>query len=480
MIGLAVSQMEASSRPPRRFGSPLASINVGRVELLARGRWHRPPPTSRGTRVVAVGSVGGRVGQSTVTAHLAIATANLGAQVIAVDLDGQAPALSRLLGVEPAVVGWRALLDREIQALEPALTRTSARNLHLLSAGAPREGARPEAPFRLDAAHRRLLIQQLRAQEVDIIILDLGPQSPDDLADFFALSELGLAVTTRERQALATWLAVLAQIAPSPVNAGADARPGPRFRARLVGNQARGPEDFEAFHAFSRLVHAELSLQIPVIGCVRTQERLSATDGPPTTPARPGTFDGNAHTFLRMGELLLHEDCAPRAGAPPAREPAAAPQPPRPPASISVEPREIAEAELRLSNNLEKHRRKKARIDVDWAATLEVDGRRVAVRVVDVSLSGAALELVSTVAPGAEGILTLDQLPGQPDIPVMVKSLRPEIGRAGVAFMGAEAMRRALVATAEEQRSPISAVVIEDDFEEEEPTQPLRAPSRLA
>lgn len=476
MISLAFPQMEASSRAPRRFGSPLASISVGRVELLARGRWHRPPPTSRGTRVIAVGSVGGRVGQSTVAAHLAIATANLGSQVIAVDLDGQAPALSRLLGVERAAVGWRALLDQEIQALDPALTRTSVRNLHLLNAGAPRAGEAPDAPCKLDADHRRTLIQQLRAQEVDVIILDLGPQSPDDLADFFALSDLGLAVTTRERQALATWLAVLAQIAPRPADAEAAARPGPRFRARLVGNQARAPEDFEAFHAFSRLVHAELALQLPVIGCVRAQERLSAAEGPPP-PARPGTFDGNAHTFLRMGELLLHEECARPGGASPTPEPAAARKAPRPPSSI--EPRAIAEAELLLSNNLERYRRKRLRIDVDWAATLEVSGRRIAVRVVDVSLSGAALELVSTLAPGAEGTLTLDQLPGQPDIQVMVKSLRPEIGRAGVAFLGAETMRRALVATAEEQRSPINEVAIEDDFEEEEPTQSLRAPSGL-
>src|SRR6266700_5365703 len=111
------SSMEATIRSPRRSGAALSSFSVGRVELLARGRWHRPPPVRRGTRVVAVGAAGIGIGQTTVAAHLAMATANLGAQVVAVDLAPAASApsrtLSHLLAIEPPRLGWHALLDQE-------------------------------------------------------------------------------------------------------------------------------------------------------------------------------------------------------------------------------------------------------------------------------------------------------------------------------------------------------------------------------
>jgi len=410
-----------------------------------------------------------------VAAELAAATANLGAQVIAVDLDRQSPALSRRLCVERAPVGWRALLDREIQNLDLALTRTSVRNLQLLTPGAPRAGEPPDQALTLDAAQRRLLIQQLRAQEVDVVILDLGPQSPEALADFFALAELGLAVTSHERAALATWLAFLARGARRPAQAATEGGRARGFRARLVGNQARAAEDFEAIHAFSRLVHAELSIDLPVIGCVRMQERLSAVEGAPPASAQPRTFDGNAQTFLRMGELLLHENGAPAGDRPAGGDAESAPDRPDPPSSL--ERREIAQAQELLSIHLDRHRRKKLRVEVDWAATLVVGTRRIAVRVVDVSLSGAALEIASALAPGTRATLILDQLRDQPDIAVMVKSQRPEIGRAGVAFIGAETLRRTLLATAEDQRSPAAEGDEGDnEFEEEVPTQPLRAP----
>ncbi|HET6149557.1 MAG TPA: P-loop NTPase [Polyangia bacterium] len=454
---------------------------MGRVELLARGRWHRPPPTSRGTRVIAVGSAGDRVGQSTVAAQLAIATANLGAQVIAVDLDRRTPALAHLLGVEQATTGWRALLDQAVSTLDSALTRAPVRNLQMLAEGAARDQSSPDANRPLGPRQRRVLIQQLRALGADLVILDLGAQSPDDLADWFSLSELGLVVTSPERSAMAAWLAFFARVVsrqarPAPAS-GAASPPLPSFRARVIGNQASAPEDAELFHAFSRLLRSELSLDIPVIGYVQMQERLGTTASAHPAPGRPGsTFDGNAQAFLRMGELLLYEQGS--AGDAPPAEPPAADAPGVPDSAPAITPREIAEADALLSARLEPHRRKRVRIEVAWAATLEVDTRRIAVRVADVSLSGAALEVVSVLVPGSQGTLILDQLPGQPDIPVMVKSLRPELGRAGVAFVGAEAMRRALMATAEDQRGPAVEVTAEDEFEEE-PTLSLRVTSEL-
>src|SRR6185436_13463896 len=108
-----------------------------------------------------------------------------------------------------------------------------------------------------------------------------------------------------ERSAMAAWLAFFTRVVaraahPAPA-AGAEPPPPPPppFRARVIGNQASAPEDAEVFHAFSRLIRAELSLDMPVMGCVHMQERLGTTAGAHPAPGRPGTFDANAQTFLR-------------------------------------------------------------------------------------------------------------------------------------------------------------------------------------
>ena len=157
-------------RPPRRSGAALASVSVGRVELLARGGEHAPP-ASAGTRVIVVGSTGGRVGKSIVAANLAVAIANLGAPVIAVDLDLRMPALHGILGVDRPALGWQRLLSDEIENLESSLTSTSVRNLHLVAGGTRQGVGRLGAPG-LDGEQRRLLLRQLRALEAEVVIID--------------------------------------------------------------------------------------------------------------------------------------------------------------------------------------------------------------------------------------------------------------------------------------------------------------------
>jgi MinD-like ATPase involved in chromosome partitioning or flagellar assembly len=507
--------MEASTRIPRRSGSALASISVGRVELLARGRWHRPPPPSRATRVIAIGSSGGRVGQSTIAAHLAVALANLGAQVIAVDMDLRAPALPRLLAVETPTAGWRTLLADRIQTLEAALIRTPVRNLQVVSPGALLQDQATSDAGALDANQRRRLVNELRALDGDMVIIDLGAQDHAALADFFSLAEMGLLVASRRHSSLSASLGFLAHAARCPTAEGAageahPAAPAAGFRARLVGNQAIADEDVEVFHAFSRLARAELAIDLPLIGCVRTQDRLGDAEVSRRTPLRHGAFDGNAQTFLRMGESLLHEELGPAAGDVTGQDlvsaeaqavvsaevsdgPSVAPlavvgslgalgavaaiaavTPAATPAVRAFDPSMLADPAQLLSIQLDRHCRKHLRHGVDWVATLEIGGRLVDVRVVDVSLSGAALEMASTLTLGASATLRFDQLPGQPLVPVIVQSLQIEMQRAGVDFVGTEVTRQALVAAAQDQRGPVP-----ERDNDEEPTSPLRVPGAV-
>jgi len=75
------------------------------------------------------------------------------------------------------------------------------------------------------------------------------------------------------------------------------------------------------------------------------------------------------------------------------------------------------------------------------------------VRVVDISMGGAGLEVVPELQVGESGTLLFEQLPGRPAMPVIVKSLRESVRRVGVAFDPAEALPGPLVAAAQSSGS---------------------------
>jgi MinD-like ATPase involved in chromosome partitioning or flagellar assembly len=435
--------MGMSVRFSRRSGAALASVGVGKVELLGRGYWHPPAPVNLSRRVVAVGSTGGRVGKSTVAAHLAVAMANLGAQVIAVDMDLRSPSLHALFGVERPALGLQALLDDEIQNLDSSLSRTAVRNLHLLAGGAP--GARAGGPAGLNGDQRKLLMHQLGALDGDVVILDLGANTYDDLIDCFSLAATGLLVASPQPRSLVTSFEFLRHAARRAAGATERAPADwPRgFVGRVIGNLATSAEEVEILHAFSRLVHARLGIDLPVAGCVGADNRLAEATALGRSSLVGGRLTESGRVFHVMAETLLRDETRR-----PAEGTATAPAP------VSVHLEEPL-TEALLDASLDLHRRKHLRYDVDWTATLHlpVDGRRVAVRIVDISMSGAALEVVSELQLGETATLVFDQLPGRPALPVDVKSLDPSLRRAGVVFTGAEELRHPVVAAAQAQRA---------------------------
>ena len=433
-------------RSPRRFGAALASVGVGRVELLARGGWHPPPPASAGTRVIVVGSTGGRVGKSTVAAHLAVAFANLGAHVIAVDLDLRTPSLHGMLGVQRPTLGWQGLLSEEIQNLDSSLTSTAVRNLHLV-AGGTRQGLGRLGATTLDGDQRRLLMRQLRALEADVIVIDLCAANHDDLADFFSLAETGLLVTSPEESSLAASLPFSTHAARTPSAAAGEAARG------FAGQAGRQPDVYRRTHRDRACV---LAPGARATGDRSAGRRLRARAGSPDadraldarTVARYRPRPERAHV-LAMAEYLLHDEspAVPSIDAP----------------SAAGESGPSPDAGVPLMSQLDRYRRKYLRYEVDWAATLRIGAREIAVRVVDLSVSGAALEVATELEIGSVGTLCFVQLPGQPALPVTLRSLQESIRRVGVAFTGPDEERQRLVAIAEAQPEPEPAPVAADD-----------------
>lgn len=137
------------------------------------------------------------MGKSTVTANLAIALAQAGHSVVAVDLDLGASNLHTCLGVRNTGDGVATFLLKKEQSLLPLLVDTAYPGLRLL----PGDGLIPgtmNIPFYI----KKKLLLGLTQLPADFVILDLSAGSSTNTLDFFLLSPWGLIVTLPETTAL--------------------------------------------------------------------------------------------------------------------------------------------------------------------------------------------------------------------------------------------------------------------------------------
>ena len=381
--------------------SSTAPRPVVRVKMLSTGRWRPPlgqtPLTGRrAPRVIAVGAALPGVGKSVVASNLAVAIGGLGRQVVVVDLDVGAPRQHALFGVAAA---------------QEAERQTGVRNVRLWPAARLLERAG-------DAQSRRGFIDGLGQLDADVVIVDLADAHRDDLWNFFGAGAERLLVSTGDRAALEATYAFLHEAAARAERRhGASAREVlARFAGGLVGNVAATAADAESFHAFARLVRGELGIPLTSLGCLRESPRIiqSIVAKKPLC-ARRG-IDDEVRAFNQIAELVVAErdDAAPGCpldGDPPALEPA------------------------RFPTDLGRYQRRFPRFAVDWAATFEIAGEPNAVRVRDVSESGAAVESTLLLRVGDVGVLHFYQLDDRLSVEVEVKNVVPSLNRVGFGFV---------------------------------------------
>lgn len=386
--------------PTRSRFSPAPRGVMRGVRMLSTGRW-RPPlgpaPLAgrRAPRLIAVGAASPGAGKSVVASNLAVAMAGLGRHVLLVDLDVSGPRLHELFGVATAGDGPRP---------------TPVRNLHLAPVADELRAAG-------DADARRIAIDRLAEMAADVVIADLGGGQRDDLWNAFSAAER-LIVTTGDDQALQASYDFLRQAALRAQRrhgAGAQAALA-RFAGGLIGNAVTQPEDAERFHAFARMVREELGIPLVSLGCLRKSGRIaqSVMMGRPLVSRRG--IDDDVRLFHHLAEVLA-VDQATEEGCP-----LDGPAPELPGASS---PR----------IDVTRYQRKHPRFVVDWAATLATNEGPNAVRVCDISESGAAVETTLKLGVGDLGALCFYQLPGQPSVEVMVRNVVPGMNRLGLAFV---------------------------------------------
>jgi len=405
-----MSERQTRSGGDARMSSA-APKSLRRVRMLSSGRWHAPMDTRLMPTVIAVGSAARGLGKSVVVSNLAASIAGLGRRVVVVDLDYRAPRQHTLFGVTSPEGGLQAWLERKRARQDELAQATRVRNLRLLPAPAAGDATPPSRDERL------ALVRELNDLDSDVILIDVGADNRDDLFDFFAINAVRLLVTSRAPAALQATYAFLKSAAlRAERKHGAHAREAlTRFAGGLVGNSIDAPEQEETFHAFSRLVREHLGIPLPVVGCLKTSERVaqSIVARQPLI-ARRG-IDGNVRQFDHIAEAIMNDE---RVG--------------EHVCALDGEPIDVPIAPLPAA--VEGYARRHTRYPVDWAASLELATEMTAVRVRDVSESGAAVETTLRLRVGDAGVLHLDQISGQPRVPVIVKSIVPASNRVGLAF----------------------------------------------
>src|SRR5450432_2325113 len=372
----------------------------------------QPLATRRAARIIAVGAAGAGVGKSVVASNLAVAIAGLGPHVVLVDLDLGAARQQALFGIKRPAPGVQAWLDRKIETLEASLTSTGIRNLHLVT------GATPVVGRAMPAQLKRDLIAQLAHLDGDVVVVDVGTGNREDLLDFFSARALRVLVSGPERGAIETSFAFLksASLRAQSLYGDGAREALARFRGRLVGNNTRTPEEAESFHAFSRLVRDHLGIPLPVLGCLRGSDRIAQSVAAQRPLLARRGLDENVRAFHAMAEALMMDGvisddaCELATDVPP---------------EITAGP---------LPVDLRSYLRQYPRYPVDWAARLELEGRITDVRVLDVSFTGAAIEVFSDLRGGDRGWLRFEQLQGQPALAVVVRNVVSTVRRIGVSF----------------------------------------------
>jgi flagellar biosynthesis protein FlhG len=187
---------QAPSLPDAESAGPTEPADRG--EAAERTRKQRARKTTTGPRmVVAIASGKGGTGKSLLAASLGIFLAQIGKQVVLVDANLGSGNLHTLLGMKQPEVSLHAFLSKQIKQIEDVIVETPFRGLGLAPSNANAVGtANPKQ------AQKTRLLHQIRALDVDFVILDLPAGSAFNTLDLFLAADLHVVVTVPEPTAV--------------------------------------------------------------------------------------------------------------------------------------------------------------------------------------------------------------------------------------------------------------------------------------
>jgi flagellar biosynthesis protein FlhG len=157
--------------------------------------------------IIPIASGKGGVGKSFLAANLAIALAQQGNKVVAIDLDLGGSNLHFFLGMPNKYAGIGDFLKLRMAGLDELLLPTMVDKLSFL----PGDG---KTPFLANITwhEKQKLIRKVAQISADYLVVDLGAGSTFNIIDLYLMAPRGLLVTAPELPAVLSMLAFLKQI----------------------------------------------------------------------------------------------------------------------------------------------------------------------------------------------------------------------------------------------------------------------------
>lgn len=150
-----------------------------------------------GRRVVAFAGGRGGIGRSVLAANIGVYLAQLGKDVVLVDADLGGASQHTLLGLPRSGSSLAQVIDRTADHIVDVIIDTPIPNLRLLSGVADRFGVANLRP-----TQKERLLQQLRAIDADVVLLDAGSGTAFNVLDLFLVADYGVLVVVPEPTAV--------------------------------------------------------------------------------------------------------------------------------------------------------------------------------------------------------------------------------------------------------------------------------------
>lgn len=146
-----------------------------------------PAPATRVKQIWAVGGGKGGVGKSLVASSLAIALAQMGNKVIAIDLDLGGANLHTTLGIDLPGQTLSDFFSQRVSQISTCVVPSGIPHLEIISGAQDSIGITNLRP-----AQKAEFLKKVRQLDADYLIFDLGAGTSFNTLDFFLYSDVGL------------------------------------------------------------------------------------------------------------------------------------------------------------------------------------------------------------------------------------------------------------------------------------------------
>jgi flagellar biosynthesis protein FlhG len=419
------------------------------------------PTSKQGPLIVAVGGGKGGVGKTMIAANIGVAFARIGARVVAVDADLGSANLHALLGVGRSTLTLHSLLEGRVESLEEIVTATAVPRLFLV----PGSDAIPGAA-NIPHAQKLKLIRHIRKLDTDVVVLDCGAGVGYNVIDFFNVADRRILVATAQLISLQNCYGFLKaslyramrdrainQNETEWFKAACTSRETERttellnrlsqqdssfasqienvvsnYDVSILGNQLENPRELNAIHALTRMVSDFLSVKVPVIGGIMTDQKLNRavssrrpflTDTIDTPTSRLLLSIASSYMATDVDQLRRRNSRSNR---------------PEPDTSAGNGNEKPGATGPSLPRSLTPYKRAHERYSVDWPVQLRGPSGMVTGRILDISLGGARILWSGTANRDDELEVTFIAQSDRPTFPSRV--MRAHDDTIGIVFIG--------------------------------------------